>query len=111
DRDVALEVGALVALPEHAQRLPCPPAEARVRGERDRDVEVEDPLREALIGIGRRVEEDERDRRCQQHNGQPRAHRDTVLPHARHGSSAMTYSNVAQASSAKIASYSTRNQR
>ena len=79
DRDVALEVGALVALPEHAQRLPGAPAEAGVGGQGDRHVEVEDPLREALVGVGRGVEEDQRDRGAEQHDRQSR-HR------SRHGS-------------------------
>ena len=57
DRDVALEVGALVARAQVPKRLPRPPAEARVRRQRDRHVEVEDALREALVGVGRRVEE------------------------------------------------------
>ena len=72
DRDVALEVGALVARAQIAQRLPRAPAEARVRRERDRHVEVEDPLREALVGVGRRVEEDERDRRAERDRRQGR---------------------------------------
>ena len=39
-----------------AQRLPRAPAEARVRGQGDRDVEVEDLLREALVRVLGRVE-------------------------------------------------------
>jgi hypothetical protein len=37
-------------------------AEAEIGREGDRDVEVEDPLREALVGVGRRDEEDQRQR-------------------------------------------------
>ncbi len=44
DGRVALEVVALLARPEQAQRLPRAPAEAGVRGQRDRDVDEEDPL-------------------------------------------------------------------
>src|SRR5581483_6291103 len=47
DADVALEVGALVPLREMPERLPRAAREARVRRDRDRDVEVEASLREA----------------------------------------------------------------
>jgi len=62
DGDVALEIGSRLALPEVEEGLPCAPAEACVRGQRDRDVEVEDLLGEALVGVEWRKEEDERDR-------------------------------------------------
>src|SRR5689334_1895058 len=51
DGDVALEVRIRIALPEMPERLPGPGPEAGIGGERDRDVEVEDPLREALVGV------------------------------------------------------------
>ena len=73
DADVARQVGARVALPQVPQRLPRAADEACVRGERDRDVEVEDPLREALVGVVRRDEEDERECRRDEHE---RAHRE-----------------------------------
>jgi hypothetical protein len=103
--DVALEVGVRVALPEVAKRLPRAADEAGVRGERDRDVEVEDPLREALVGVVRRDEEDERERR--RHEGEggggERRQRDpghgSIVPRSRY--SVTTYSNAAQQTSAK----------
>jgi hypothetical protein len=79
DRDVALEVGTGCALPEDEQRLPGAPAEARVRRERNRNVEVEDLLVEAVLVHGG-VEEDQRDRRAEQHGGEPGQHRDLVIP-------------------------------
>src|SRR6202008_4219425 len=63
DAHVAREGGARIALPEVAERLPGAAGEARVRRDPDRDVEVEDPLREALVRVVRRDEEDERERR------------------------------------------------
>ena len=63
NRHVALEVGAGPPLPEMEEGLPAAPAEADVGGQRDRDVEVEDSLREALIGVVGDDEEDERDAR------------------------------------------------
>ena len=62
DRGVALEVGARVALPQHAQRLPRAPAEADVRRQRDRHVDVEDLLRDPLVGVLGRDEEREHQR-------------------------------------------------
>jgi hypothetical protein len=44
NRDVALEVVALVSAPEEQQCLQGAETEAEVRGQRDRDVDVEDPL-------------------------------------------------------------------
>src|SRR5204863_507154 len=46
DGDVAFEVGSGLAFPKVAEGLPRPPAEEGVGGQRDRDVYVEDPLRE-----------------------------------------------------------------
>src|SRR5262249_60137670 len=63
--NVALEVGALVPLPQVSQRLPAAPAKARVRSERDRDVEVEDLLVEPVL-VQRGVEEDEDERSIHQ---------------------------------------------
>jgi hypothetical protein len=71
DGDVALQVGAGLPLPQVHEPLPGAPAEARVRGERDRHVEVEDLLVEAVLVDGR-VEEHERDRRRHQHGGERR---------------------------------------
>ena len=81
DRDVALEVGFLRPLPEVEQRLPGAPGEAGVGRQGNRDVEVEDALREALVGIGRRVEEDQRDRRRHQGDGRPGEHGQTNCIH------------------------------
>ncbi len=62
DRGVRLEVVAVATLPQKAERLPGAEAEAGVRGERDRDVEVEDLLRDALVGVLGDEDEDEDDR-------------------------------------------------
>ena len=51
DRDVALEVVPLVAAPEEEERLHRSEAEAEVRGQRDRHVDVEDPLRDPLVRV------------------------------------------------------------
>ena len=48
NRDVTLEVVPLVAAPEQQESLHRTEPEAEVRRERDRDVDVEDPLRDAL---------------------------------------------------------------
>src|SRR6476661_3692846 len=53
------------------QGPPRPPAEARVRGQRDRHVDVEDLLRQSLVGVQRGVEEDQRDRAAQHDDGAP----------------------------------------
>ena len=72
---VALQVVALIALPEQAERLPGGPEERRVRGQRDRDVDVEDLLADALVGVLGRPEDRERkardqeSRRCQREEG------------------------------------------
>src|SRR5207302_3769776 len=58
DRNVALEVCARLALPEMDERLPCAPPEPCIRGQRDRNVEVEDLLVEA-VGVERRPEKDQ----------------------------------------------------
>jgi hypothetical protein len=79
DRDVALEVGALFPLPQMTQRLPTAPAEAGVRGERDRDVEVEDLLIQPVL-VERGVEEDQRDRGGHQHERERRERRQAVIP-------------------------------
>src|SRR5262249_48923562 len=99
-----------VARSQVAQRLPGAPAEACVRGQGDRHVEVENALREALIGVGRRVEEDQRQRGAEDSRRQGRQLHGGIVVGSRQVS-ATTYSNVAQLSTAKIASYSTRNQR
>ena len=65
---------------EREQRLPGSPAEAGVGGERNWDVEVEDLLREPLVRVHRRVEEDQRDRPAQQRGGEGRQHGDLVIP-------------------------------
>src|SRR5438132_74709 len=62
DRDVALQVELLVAAPEHEQALPGAETEAEVGRERNRDVDVEDPLRDPLIGVFRSDEEGQHDR-------------------------------------------------
>ena len=94
--DVALEVGALSRFQRTAQRLPAAPAEAGVRRESDRDVEVEDLLVQAVLVHGR-VEEDERDRSRDQRSG-----RATRAP--ADGYSVTTYSKEAQQMIAKSAS-------
>src|SRR4029453_2108163 len=57
DGDVALQVRPGLALPQMDQPLPGAPPETRVGGQRDRDVEEEDLLVEAVL-VDRRVEED-----------------------------------------------------
>ena len=79
NRDIALEVGVLVALPEHAQRLPAAPGEAGVRGESDADVEVEDLLVQPVRVHGR-VEEDQRDRGGDQGEGERGERGQAVIP-------------------------------
>src|SRR5207244_10085942 len=79
DRDVALEVGARTALPEVAEGLPGAPPEARVRGERDRNVEVEDLLVET-VAVDGRVEEDQRDRRGHEAGGETGERDRLVIP-------------------------------
>ena len=59
--DVALEVVPLVTPPEEEQRLPGTEAEAEVRSKCDRDVDVEDPLLDALVRILGGDEESEDD--------------------------------------------------
>ena len=90
------------------------------RRKRDRDVEVEDPLREALVGVVRGDEEDHRDRerdedegrRCER--GKRNAIRATHVS-ANCGSgpaySVTTNSKVAQQTTEKSASYNTRKPR
>ena len=79
DRDVALEVGARLSLPEVAKRLPRAPAEEGVRGQRDWHVDVEDPLREPLIGVRRYVEKNQRNRGRDQHPGERGEHRERIF--------------------------------
>jgi hypothetical protein len=62
DRDVALEVVALVAAPEEQKCLDRAESEAEVRRQCDRDVDVEDPLRDALVGVLGRDDEREDER-------------------------------------------------
>src|SRR3954453_9317349 len=72
DRRVALQIRAWRSLPEVQERLAGAPGEARVRRERERHVDVEDLLREALVGVDRRVEEDEHQRRPHEQDGRAR---------------------------------------
>src|SRR6185503_17645733 len=71
DRRVALEVGAGGARAQMRQGLPGAPTEARVRGQRNRDVDVEDLLGQSLVGVQRGVEEDQRDRAAEHDDGAP----------------------------------------
>src|SRR5262245_37769599 len=59
DGDVAFEVVPLVATPQEEQRLDRSEPEAEVRRESDRDVDVEDALRDPLIRVLRRDDERE----------------------------------------------------
>src|SRR5262249_7736491 len=70
DGHVALQIGLRRPLPEMEEGLPSAPPEARVGGQRERDVDGEDLLRDALIGVLRRKEEDEADRRSEQNERQ-----------------------------------------
>src|SRR6188472_3553001 len=72
NRGIALEVGAGCPLPEVEKRLGGAPREAGVSGQRNRDVDVEDLLREPLVGIDRRVEEHQRERRRHEDDGRDR---------------------------------------
>ena len=69
---------------QQAERLPRSEPEAGVCGQRDRDVDVEDLLREPLIGVLRRDEEDEGDgeRRERRSEGRENGERG-LLRHAR----------------------------
>src|SRR5207302_9375554 len=62
DRDVTLEVGVWIALPEVNERLPGAGCEAGICRERDRDAEVEDPLRKPLVEVVGDDEEHEHER-------------------------------------------------
>src|SRR5439155_12585928 len=112
DRDVALEVGVRVALPEMEERFPRAEPEAEIRRERDRHMEVEDPLREPEELIVRRDEEHERERRSHENErrGGKRGQRNAVrLSHCSElcpseGHSVTTYSNEAQQTSMNIRS-------
>src|SRR5581483_8041464 len=110
DGDVALEVRPLVLRPQVPECLPGAPPEGRVRRQRERDVEVEDALRQALVGVGRRVEERERGpepeeaRAERRERGQGRRSHGGIVVPARRQASATTYSKAAQLSSPKIAS-------
>jgi len=81
---IALEVVPLAAGGQQPKRFPRGEAEARVRGQGDRDVDVEDLLREPLIGVLRRDEEDEGDgeRRERRSEGRENGERG-LLRHAR----------------------------
>ena len=79
DRDVAFEVGVVVTLPEHEERLPPTPRKAGVRGQGDADVEVEDLLVQP-VRVERCVEEDQRDRGRRKDEGQPGERRQAVIP-------------------------------
>src|SRR5207302_3621445 len=104
--DVALEIGERVTLPEMHERLPGASGETGVCRERDRDVEVEDALREALVGVVRRDEEDERKSERHEHEGRrrQRRQRNAVLPGHRFHYSVTTYSKDAQQRTAKSTS-------
>jgi len=79
DRDVALEIGVVVPLPQNPERLPSAPGKAGVRRQGDADVEVEDLLVQA-VGVHGGVEEDERDRRDDQRKGEQGERREAVIP-------------------------------
>src|SRR5436190_7165885 len=86
DGDVALQISAGLALPEVAECLPGAPGEKGVGRQRDRHVNVEDPLRKALVGVGRHVEEDQSDSRRNQHPGESGKRRQWIFPRAQpHG--------------------------
>jgi hypothetical protein len=61
DRDVGLQVELPVARPQVADAVDPAGDEAAERHERERHVQVEDLLDEALVGVVGRVEEDERE--------------------------------------------------
>ena len=71
DRDVALEVVPLLSAPEEPQRLEGPEPEAEVRRQRDRHVDVEDPLRDPLVRILRRHDESEDERETHGERSEP----------------------------------------
>jgi hypothetical protein len=86
DRDVALEIGTRLPLPEVAERLPRPPAEKGVGGQGNRNVDVEDPLRKSLVCVARHVEEDQRNRRRDQHPGENGERRQRIFTRSKaHG--------------------------
>src|SRR5487761_425170 len=104
--DVTLEIGELIPLPEIAKRLPRSGGEARVRGEGDGHVEIEDALREALVRVVRGDVEHERERGRHEHEGCDRqgGNRDAIQPEHRPHYSVTTYSKVAQHSKPKSTS-------
>ena len=80
NRRVALEVISLFAQPEQAQGLPRAKPERRVGSQCDRDVELEDLLRDALVGIFGSDEEDHRDRARHQRDGTEGERGNAVIP-------------------------------
>ena len=71
DRDVAFEVVPLVTLPEVEKRLERPEPEAEVGRQRNRHVDVEDPLRDSLVRILRRHDEGEDERETHGERSEP----------------------------------------
>ena len=80
DRDVAREICTRLAAPEVEERFPRAPAEHDIGGQCDRDVEVEDLLREPLVRVLGRVVRDQRDRRDHQAESERRRRREAVIP-------------------------------
>jgi hypothetical protein len=78
DPGVALEIAPVAADPQEPQRLPRAEPEAEVRGEGDRNVEVEDPLRDALVGVFGRHEQRKQDRDTEQAGGGKREDREVI---------------------------------
>jgi hypothetical protein len=71
DARAQIEVVALVAPPEQEQRLQGAEPEAEVGREGDRHVDVEDPLRDALVGVFRRDDERKDERKTHGEGSEP----------------------------------------
>ena len=81
DRHVGAHVPGAIAAPEVPDREHAARYEAAQRHDRHRHVHVEDLLHEALIGVERRVEEDERHRHREGHGGGPGERGETLRVH------------------------------
>ena len=78
DPRVALEVAWLAADPEEAERLPGPEPETEVGGEGDRNMEIEDALGDALIGVLGCDEKGEHGSETEQASGGEREAREVI---------------------------------
>jgi len=78
DGCIALKVVPDLARPEEPQRLPGPPPKTCVGRERDRDVDVEDPLAAPLVDVVGNLVEHEPDP-AEKEKGGGRSERDAAV--------------------------------